>query len=82
MLSYIRSTLEEIGKGVKGLAIMTPDLESIAASMAINKVPQEWLNKSYPSRKTLPFYYKDLLNRCIFLQKWVDEGIPPVVQIN
>ncbi len=34
--------------------------------------------QAYPSLKSLPSWVADLVERIKFIQKWIDEGIPPV----
>lgn len=65
LLSYIRKSLVNVGKAVKGQIAMIPELERTHASMIIGKLPADWLKKSYPSLKPLASYVTD------FLARWV-----------
>lgn len=40
-----------------------------------------WAAKAYPSLKPLSSWVNDLLDRCSFIQSWVDKGTPNVYWI-
>ncbi|EPZ35039.1 Dynein heavy chain, coiled coil stalk domain-containing protein, partial [Rozella allomycis CSF55] len=82
LLDLIRSSLNSLLKALKGLVLMTPQLETTAQSMLIAKIPPLWLSKSYPSIKPLGSYFSDFLNRISFFQSWYDNGPPPVFWIS
>eukprot|EP00983_Pelagomonas_calceolata_P081383 1155547-Pelagomonas_calceolata.AAC.1 len=44
-------------------------------------VPDMWAAKAYPSLKPLFSWVNDLLDRCRFIQTWVDHGTPCVYWI-
>lgn len=82
LLSLIRSSLVNLGKAVKGLALMSSDLDLVARSLFDGKVPALWLKKSFPSLKPLGAYIKEVLERVAFFQSWVDKGSPTVYWIS
>lgn len=41
-----------------------------------------WASKAYPSLKPGSSWVVDLIERTKFVQKWIDEGVPPVYWIS
>lgn len=53
LLEVVVSTLRDLLKALKGLVVMSEQLETMAVSLFNNKVPTNWQNKSYSSLKPL-----------------------------
>ncbi|XP_022110107.1 dynein heavy chain 1, axonemal-like isoform X1 [Acanthaster planci] len=82
LLVVIHRTLRELLKALKGLVVLSEELETMSNSMYINSVPELWAGKAYPSLKPLSSWVTDLVARMHFLQEWIDQGIPSVFWIS
>jgi len=77
LLWEMAANLKDFRKAIKGLIVMTNDLESLGKSMFVNEQPALWVKKGPLSEKPLSSWYLDILARCAFLQMWFDLGVPP-----
>ena len=66
LISIIRSSLNDIKKALQGLILMSPALERASIQLFNAKVPELWMEKSYPSLKPLGSYVDDLRARLNF----------------
>ncbi|CAH8611141.1 unnamed protein product [Schistosoma intercalatum] len=82
LTSVVRTTLLDLQKAIKGLVVMSADLEDIFNSILIGKLPSVWAAKSYPSLKPLGSYIQDLLYRLKFFADWLTYDTPPVYWIS
>lgn len=72
----IRRSLQNLVQAMKGLALMSSELDAVGTALFNGKVPDLWLKKSFPSLKPLGAYIKEVQDRIQFFQLWVDHGQP------
>ncbi|GJQ73710.1 DNAH3 [Trypoxylus dichotomus] len=82
LIRVVKSTMVDMVKAVKGLVVMSSELEEVFHSLTIGKVPETWMSKSYPSLKPLGSYVADLIARLKFFQDWIDSGAPNIFWIS
>ena len=75
-LRLIHNSLVNLRKAIKGLVVMSEELEEVFQSLLANLVPKLWEKKSFLSIKPLPSYIADFQRRIDFIQNWVIEGNP------
>jgi dynein heavy chain len=72
----VKSSLENLIKAVKGLIVMSSELELVFKSLLNNEVPQKWANSAYPSLKGLGSWVKDFHKRMKMISDWAHFGQP------
>ena len=78
LLGVIHSSLPALLKALKGLVVMSQELEDLGNSLFNNAIPKMWAGKAYPSLKPLAAWVEDLDARMEFMKNWIDNGIPNV----
>eukprot|EP01047_Picozoa_sp_COSAG01_P001177 COSAG01_NODE_25_length_37050_cov_211.559119_13_plen_3716_part_00 len=78
LIQVIRRSLQDIQLALKGLVVMSAELDAVGKSLAVGFVPEMWMKVSYPNLKPLAGYVADLLERLAFFQGWLDNGKPAV----
>merc|ERR1711865_900300 len=51
MIKVVKASLNMLGKAIKGLVLMSADLEGMYNSFLIQKVPKNWEKVAYPCLK-------------------------------
>lgn len=82
LIETMEISLPLLIKALKGLVVMSTELEEISNSVALNQVPPSWSNKAYPSLKPLKPWVDDLMLRLQMVLDWIDHGIPEVFWIS
>lgn len=75
-LRVVHESLVNLAKAIKGLVVMSEELEEVFKSLLANLVPKLWEKKSFLSIKPLPSYVADFQRRLDFIQTWTDLGNP------
>lgn len=82
LLAAMKRSLADIQKALKGLVVMSKELDDMGSALHANKVPGMWEAKAYPSLKPLAAWVADLIERLHFIGTWVEAGPPPVFWIS
>ena len=82
LLVLVHSSLNNLVKAVKGLVLMSADLDAIGQALLNGKVPEKWKKRSFASMKPLGPYIRELTERVNFFQSWIDNGSPNVFWIS
>ncbi|XP_065178852.1 dynein axonemal heavy chain 6-like [Sycon ciliatum] len=76
LLKVIKNSMHTIKKAIKGLVVMSLELEAVYTSFLNSQVPTLWATAAYPSMKTLGSWIKDLVLRVHFVDHWIHNGLP------
>eukprot|EP00752_Nemacystus_decipiens_P009956 g8879.t1 len=77
LLLGVARQLADLKKAVKGLVVVTPELEEISQALLQGKVPASW-SKCYPSLKPLGAWMRDLIQRAEHIRGWAMVAMPKV----
>lgn len=78
LLRKTRSSLTDLQLAIKGLILMSPELEDIFICVFEGRVPSIWL-MAYPSLKLLGAWTRDLVNRVEHFREWASTTHAPVL---
>jgi dynein heavy chain len=82
LLDVMKKSLFLIQKALKGLVVMSADLDAMGTALYDQKVPTMWENVAYPSLMPLGAWTSDLIARLAFYSTWVEKGIPAIFWIS
>ena len=77
LLNRMLGSLTDLTKALKGLTVLSEDLDAMFNSFINDQVPMLWEKAAYPSLKPLGSWYKDLIERVAFIRKWLRKAEPP-----
>jgi len=72
----VLSSLKMLDKAIKGLVVMSAELEDMFNCFNIQKVPGVWEKKAYPCLKPLNAWFADFVLRIEFMNSWLVDGPP------
>jgi len=78
LLGVLKASLDQLEKGIKGLVVISPDLEVMMDSLGQNIVPVKW-GFAYLSLKNLANWFTELSERYKFFENWAHKVISPCV---
>jgi dynein heavy chain len=76
LLSKMRKTLKDIKNAIKGMIVMSSDLDGMYTAFMNNQLPSLWEKESFASLKSLGSWVSDLIFRVSFIRTWLVEGQP------
>jgi dynein heavy chain len=76
LINRIKTSLKDIRLAIRGMIVMSADLDMMYTSFMNNQLPPIWEKVSFASLKTLGSWFTDLKYRVVFMRKWVTDGQP------
>ena len=76
LIRAMRGSLLQLRKAIKGLVVMSAELEAMFVAFQNNQVPNLWTAAAYPSLKPLGSWVKDFHRRIDFFLSWLVKGEP------
>eukprot|EP00210_Caulerpa_lentillifera_P007994 g7633.t1 len=77
LLQLVRHSCEELIRGIRGLVVMSGELEAIFKAFADARVPETW-SKACASHKPLSQWKRDLSDHLLQLEEWI-QGTYPIM---
>merc|ERR1711871_57907 len=74
----IRAAMKELDRAIKGLVVMSGELEAMYNNFLFNQVPKDWSDSGvgYPSLMPLSSWIPDFFERLRFMGQWLVDGPP------
>lgn len=74
MLKSLSGSLTQLRRSIKGLVVMSAELEAMFNAFFNGQVPANWTSVSYISLKPLGSWVADLIERVAFFKAWLVAG--------
>ena len=78
LTNEIRTSLKACSLGLKGELTITSDMENLMNELYVDKVPETWQKRAYPSLLGLTAWYSDLVTRIKDLESWTADFAMPM----
>jgi dynein heavy chain len=72
----MQGSLRDIRRAIKGMIVMSSDLDAMYTSFLNNQLPRIWERASFASLKSLGSWVADLVFRVKFMRLWLTTGQP------
>lgn len=72
----MQNSLRDIKRAIKGMIVMSADLDTMYTCFLNNQLPPIWEKVSFASLKTLGSWVTDMIFRVAFMRKWLVHGQP------
>eukprot|EP00392_Amoebophrya_sp_AT5.2_P013410 g13528.t1 len=82
LLAVMHKAIPTFRKALKGLVVMSGELEQMGNEMFLNQVPGMWADKGFLSLKPLSAWQLDLTARLDFLTDWLQNTKPPIFWVS
>jgi len=76
LLNVMRKMFSDMRKSIKGLVVMSAELEALFTAVMNNQIPEAFSKAGYPSLKPLSSWFSDLQLRVEFMTNWLKKGTP------
>ncbi|KAG5682932.1 hypothetical protein PVAND_012250 [Polypedilum vanderplanki] len=76
LMKLIHTNLADLERGIKGLILMSENLEAIYDAFLYNQVPRLWSKNGFLSTKSLASWIDDFVLRIDHIQNWINDGQP------
>jgi dynein heavy chain len=76
LTTIVIASLAELQKAIKGVVVMSGELEQMYTNFLNNQVPGVWEKAAYPSLKPLGGWIADYHRRIEFVHTWLRQGNP------
>jgi dynein heavy chain len=76
LLDVMKTSLDNLQKAIKGIVVMSSELDNMYFALLNNILPRNWKARSFATLKFLASWFKDLTNRVAFFQAWLFGEMP------